>query len=73
MKIIVNNKRANFEYFLYDTFEAGIVLEGSEVKSLRNNEDHVPVVRDRKVCNYDQLNEIIPQQHQLEPLLNHEY
>ena len=38
MKIIVNNKRANFEYFLYDTFEAGIVLEGSEVKSLRQSE-----------------------------------
>ncbi|MBQ0017132.1 MAG: SsrA-binding protein SmpB [Clostridiales bacterium] len=38
MELIVDNKKARFEYFLYDTFEAGIVLEGSEVKSLRNKE-----------------------------------
>lgn len=38
MKLIVNNKKANFEYFIEDRFEAGIVLEGSEVKSLRNGE-----------------------------------
>jgi len=35
MKIIANNKKANFEYFLISTFEAGIVLVGSEVKSIR--------------------------------------
>ena len=38
MKLIVNNKRVNFEYFIEDTFQAGIVLEGSEVKSLRAGE-----------------------------------
>ena len=38
MKLIVNNKKANFEYFLEDFFEAGIVLEGAEVKSLRSGE-----------------------------------
>ncbi len=38
MQLIVNNKKANFEYFIEDKFEAGIVLEGSEVKSLRNGE-----------------------------------
>ena len=38
MKSIVNNKKANFEYFLEDFFEAGIVLEGAEVKSLRSGE-----------------------------------
>ena len=27
------------------------------LKSLRNNEDYVPEIKDRKVCNYDQLNE----------------
>lgn len=36
--MIVTNKKANFEYFLYDKFEAGIVLVGSEVKSLRSSE-----------------------------------
>lgn len=37
MKIISVNKSASFEYFIEEKFEAGIVLEGSEVKSLRNN------------------------------------
>lgn len=32
---IVLNKKARHDYFLQDTFEAGIVLEGWEVKSLR--------------------------------------
>lgn len=36
MKLIAINKSASFEYFLIDKYEAGIVLEGSEVKSLRN-------------------------------------
>ena len=35
MKIIANNKKANFEYFIISTYEAGIVLNGSEVKSIR--------------------------------------
>lgn len=35
MKLIANNKKASFNYFLSDFMQAGIVLEGSEVKSLR--------------------------------------
>lgn len=35
MKIIAENKKVRFDYFIEDTVEAGIVLEGSEVKSLR--------------------------------------
>lgn len=35
MKIIAVNRAASFEYFVLETFEAGIVLEGAEVKSLR--------------------------------------
>lgn len=35
MKVITNNRKANFEYFIINTFEAGIVLEGCEVKSIR--------------------------------------
>ncbi len=35
--IDVKNKRAGFEYHLLDTFECGIVLMGSEIKSIRNN------------------------------------
>ena len=33
---IINNKNARFEYEVLDTYEAGIVLLGTEVKSLRN-------------------------------------
>jgi len=35
MKIIAENKRARFEYELLDTYEAGIVLTGDEIKSVR--------------------------------------
>ncbi len=35
-KLIVSNRRARFDYFLDDTFEAGLVLQGTEVKSLRD-------------------------------------
>lgn len=35
MKIISNNRKATFNYFIEEKFEAGIVLTGSEVKSLR--------------------------------------
>ena len=35
MKLIAVNRSAPFEYFIEEKFEAGIVLEGSEVKSLR--------------------------------------
>lgn len=35
VKIIAKNKKARFEYFIEDTFEAGLVLVGTEVKSLR--------------------------------------
>ncbi|WMS89048.1 SsrA-binding protein SmpB [Pleionea litopenaei] len=33
--VIVQNKKARHDYFIEDTFEAGLVLEGWEVKSLR--------------------------------------
>jgi len=34
-KTITINKKAGFEYHLTDKYEAGIVLKGSEVKSIR--------------------------------------
>lgn len=37
MKIVAVNKSASFEYFIEEKFEAGIVLEGSEVKSIRKS------------------------------------
>ncbi|CAO5674623.1 MAG: SsrA-binding protein [Holosporales bacterium] len=35
-KIIAQNKRARFDYHFLDVIEAGIILTGSEVKSIRN-------------------------------------
>ncbi|WP_339041906.1 SsrA-binding protein SmpB [Candidatus Lariskella endosymbiont of Hedychridium roseum] len=35
-KLIAQNKRARYDYFIEQTMEAGIVLTGTEVKSLRN-------------------------------------
>ena len=35
IKLIANNKKAFFDYFIDDTYEAGIALVGTEVKSLR--------------------------------------
>lgn len=35
IKVIANNRRARHDYFIEDTMETGIVLQGTEVKSLR--------------------------------------
>lgn len=34
-KVLAQNKRAGFDYFIEETFEAGIVLNGTEIKSVR--------------------------------------
>jgi SsrA-binding protein len=35
IKVVANNRKASFEYFLLEKFEAGLVLQGSEIKSIR--------------------------------------
>ncbi len=35
IKIVASNRKAGFEYFLLERFEAGISLQGSEIKSIR--------------------------------------
>ena len=35
IKVIATNRKARHEYFLLDTYEAGMVLKGSEIKSIR--------------------------------------
>src|SRR5437660_4781801 len=35
VKVLLRNKKARHDYFVEDTVEAGVVLQGSEVKSLR--------------------------------------
>ena len=41
LKIISNNRKAKFNYFFNEFFEAGIVLTGSEVKSLRDGKANI--------------------------------
>ena len=41
LKIISNNRKARFNYFFKEFFEAGIVLLGSEVKSLRDGKVNI--------------------------------
>ena len=41
IKIISNNRKARFNYFFKEFFEAGIVLMGSEVKSLRDGKANI--------------------------------
>ena len=53
MKIITTNRSASFEYFIEERYEAGIVLEGNEIKSLRlgnvNMNDSFCFLRDGEV------------------------
>jgi SsrA-binding protein len=50
IKTITTNRRARYDYEVFDTFEAGMVLRGSEVKSLRearaNLKDAYAIVKD---------------------------
>ena len=51
---IARNRRARHDYTILDTYEAGIVLTGSEVKSLRegkaNLSDAYGIVRNGEIC-----------------------
>ncbi|MBO6774174.1 MAG: SsrA-binding protein SmpB [Marinibacterium sp.] len=40
-KVIAENRRARFDYAIEDDIECGLILEGSEVKSLRENSANV--------------------------------
>ncbi|WP_338751393.1 SsrA-binding protein SmpB [Bacillus sp. FJAT-52991] len=35
-KVVAQNKKAGHDYFIEETYEAGIVLQGTEIKSIRN-------------------------------------
>lgn len=52
-KIITQNRKARFEYTILETYECGIVLAGTEVKSIRNGhvnlKDSYAVIRNGEV------------------------
>ena len=41
-KIIAENRKARFDYFIEETYECGVVLEGTEVKSVKNGSISFP-------------------------------
>ena len=41
IKVVAENRKARFHYAIEDTFEAGIVLTGTEVKSVRNGKSTI--------------------------------
>jgi len=40
-KVLAQNKKASHDYFIEDTYEAGLVLTGTEIKSLRNGRANI--------------------------------
>jgi SsrA-binding protein len=53
MKIVARNKKASFNYHILNTYEAGIVLKGTEIKSIRaskcNIADSYCLIRDNQL------------------------
>ena len=52
-RLIANNKKAYHDYFIEDTYEAGIVLTGTEIKSIRegkvNIKDSYAIIRNNEI------------------------
>jgi SsrA-binding protein len=48
-KIIAENRRAKFDYFLEDYTEAGIQLLGTEIKALRDGRANIAAVEGREI------------------------
>ena len=38
VKVVATNRKVGFEYFLFERFEAGLALKGSEIKSIRSGQ-----------------------------------
>jgi SsrA-binding protein len=73
MKIIAENRRAKFDYFLEDYIEAGIMLLGTEIKALRDGRANIAesyaAVEGREIV---LVNADIPPYAQAGPHFNHE-
>lgn len=72
LKIVAENRRARFNYEIGDTFEAGIALAGSEVKSLRSGKATIAEsYADSKNGELWLINANIPEYLQAGPFNNH--
>lgn len=82
MKLITTNKKAFHNYFISDSFEAGIALEGSEVKSVREggisiNEAFIQIVngeaflKNAYIKQYEKTSSFAPNEKRTRKLLLH--
>ena len=72
IKVVADNRRARFNYEIGETFEAGIALTGSEVKSLRSGKATIAEsYADAKGGELWLVNANIPEYQQAGPLNNH--
>ena len=73
LKVVAENRRARHDYFIEDDLEAGIMLEGSEVKSLRSGKANIAesyaAVEGKEIM---LINADIPTYAQAGPYFNHE-
>lgn len=64
MKVVATNRKASFEYFILDRYEAGIKLTGTEIKSVRQGKinindayviirNNVPEIINMHIAKYD--------------------
>lgn len=72
-RVVAQNKRGRFDYFIKETLEAGIVLVGSEVKSLREGKASIQ----ESYASYEEnglylLNAFIPEYSKSPHSFNHE-
>lgn len=84
MKLVCQNKKAGFEYFILDTFEAGIKLTGTEIKAVRagkcNINDAYVLIKNNKpyllnmnIAKYDQGNLFNHDEFRTRELLLHQH
>ena len=59
-KLIVKNRRATFDYSVEEHFEGGLILVGSEVKSMRAGKVDLSVVIDAKTGQVLKISSIKP-------------
>ena len=78
----IQNRKANFDYEITDTFETGIVLTGTEIKSIRlgkaNLKDSYAIIRNRElyilnmhIASYEQGNRFNHEETRTRKLLMH--
>lgn len=72
-RLVAENRKARHEYFITDTYEAGIALTGTEVKSLRQGQANISesyaAIEDGGL---NLINAYIPEYKQAGPFFNHE-